>query len=173
MYNAIVVETPTQVKTKSFTRQEMLTQALTRAVANKSTKQIIAVDGQKFTLVFKSGTGGNRSYYVITTTKNEAIMVDAVSKREASLLKAIGKPVPTKIQSFTKPIESGKVLEVELSISSRNGSSVVAVAGWSSEIDTYVARACGELGWPFKSARKQEFEQLVNVLRGEVELGIE
>ena len=160
MYNAIVTETPTQVK-KSITRQEMLTQALTLAVANKSTKKEIMVDGQKFTLVFEYGVAGNRSYYVIRTTKNEAITVDAVSKREASLRRSIGKTVPQRIQSFTKPIESGKVLEVDISISSRNGSSVAAVAGWSNEIDTYVAKVCGEFGWPYKSARKVAFEQRV------------
>jgi hypothetical protein len=167
MLETIVRQITPQVKTQHSTRQELLTQALTLAVANKSTKQEIKIDGQKFTFLFKSGTGDNRSHYVITTTKNEAITVDAVSKREASLLKAVGKPVPTKIQSFTKPIESGKVLEVELSISSRNGSSVVVVAGWSNEVDTYVAKVCGELGWPFKSARKVAFEQRVEMLRGD------
>ena len=172
MYNAIVTETPTQVK-KSLTRQEMLTQALTLAVANKSTKQIIAVDGQKFTLVFKYGVAGNRSHYIITTAKNEAVSVPVGGKRQAEFLKSLGKPVPMQIQSFIKPIESKAVLEVELSISSRNGGSIMAVAGWSNEVESYVAKVCSELGWPFKSARKVAFEQRVNVLRGEVEMGIE
>ena len=158
MIETIVRPITTQVKL-SLTRQGMLMQALTVAIANKSTKSEIMVDGQKFSLVFKSGVGGNRSHYVIKTTKNEAMTVDAVDKRRASLLKTLGKPVPTKISSFVKAIESGIVLEVELSISSRNNSTVVAVAGWSSVVEAYVAKVCNQLGWPYVSPRKQAFNE--------------
>jgi hypothetical protein len=167
MLQTSVLPKTSQVKSSPITRQDMLTQKLTHAVANKLTKQEIMVDGQKFTLLFKHGVGGNRSHYVITTNKSEAVSVPVGGKRQAEFLHSLGKPVPMETKPFVKTIESGKVLEVELSIFSRNGSSVVAVAGWSGEVETYVAKVCGELGWPYQSPRKAAFEQRVNVLRGD------
>lgn len=156
-----------QVKTVTLTRQNLLTQKLTHAVANRSTREAISVDGQKFTLEYHHGAGGNRNYYTIKTTKKEAVSVPVGGKKQAEFLRSLGKPVATEIQSFVKPIESGAVLEVELGISSTMANKVVPVAGWADTVEAYVAKICNELGWQYVSPRKQAFNERVAMLHGD------
>lgn len=167
MLSTIVSPKTSQVKPQTPSRQAMLEQRLTHAIATRNTREIITIDGQRFTIEYRHGVGGGRNYYAIRTVKTTSETVDAVSKREASILKSLGKSIPTTIRPFAKPIESGAVLEIELGTSSAMASKVVPVAGWAKEVESYIAKVCKEFGWAYQNPRQKAFEERVTMLRGD------
>lgn len=173
MLNAIVTQVTPQVKTTRITmpsRQELLTEKLAhelrQAVLFNRNAATVEVDGKKFTCQATMSTY-DRDYNLYHVVAAEVEKVDpyAPSKRYSTLSEAR----KDLFKSTRKVIKSGAVLRTVFS--SRQGS-VVAVDKQSEVVESFVMEVCKQLGWPYTSPRKQAFESRVNVLRGEIEQGI-
>lgn len=154
-----------QVLTQVKTNQEILTQRLNeeleKAVLHNRNAATVDVDGKKFTCqATMSSYDRDYNLYLVILAKPESKDPYAPSKRYFTLDEAHKGLWKT----TRKVIKSGTVLRTVFT--SRLGT-VVSVSNQAEVVERFVAEVCKELGWPYVSLRKREFNARVQMLRGE------
>lgn len=172
MLNQSLLQVTPQVKPQAMTRQALLVQAITQAVTSMNAKAEIKVDGQKFSFEFKQGAGGNKNHYVIKTSYRPVVKEQALTVRRTYA--TIDSFIKSNAAYSIRYVVSSPILEVDYGMSSMMSSKITAVANVAEVVESFVAKVCGELGWPYTkpNPRKAAFNERVNMLRGEIEQGI-